>query len=227
MPLPEDDPMQQITMLTNAIDAASNNVDRTRLHVERGHWYERAGDPVNSVRDFLNALDTAENPSDIVHIKSMIALALALKDEKEQALFWAMGAVDEDPTNAEAHHTLGLICDRCGYLNLAIASLERAISIDPRRWDSLRVLGMCLRENGRIQEAIEVLSRYVDNNQDEPRGLYELGWSLHLVSARDDNLPKVKGLYEKALEHNPGPELRTTIERKLQLAQSYLAGDTE
>ena len=206
---------ERLHALTKAIDAAGSEEELTQLYIERGHCYEHLGDAVNSIRDFLSALDSAQLKSDLVHIKSMIALALAKKDQKEQALYWSMGAVDQDPCNAEGYHTLGLICDICSFLNLAIESLQRAIQLEPHRWDSVRVLGSCLRESGRIQEAIETLSQYTANNPDEPLGLYELAWSLHVSSGTQNNLRMAKELYEKALSNNPSSGLRAMIERKL------------
>lgn len=206
----------RIETITKSIRDASNELDLTKLYIERGHCYELLEDSVNSIRDFLTALDTATSNSDIVHIKSMVALALAKKSEKEQAIFWAMSAVDQDSCNAEGYHTLGLVCDICGFLNLAIESLRRATDLEPHRWDSVRVLGSCLRENGQVREAINTLSRYVTHNPDEPLGLYELAWSLHVLSGGDmDKLHTVKEMYERALRANPGSNMRAIIERKL------------
>lgn len=211
----EDATAERIRSLTKQIDTAGSETQLTKLYIDRAHCHEDLGDAVSSVRDFLSALDYAQLKSDLVHIKSMIALALAKKDQKEQALYWAMSAVDQDPCNAEGYHTLGLICDICGFLNLAVESLQRAIQAEPHRWDSVRLLGSCLRESGRIEEAIEILSRYTVNNPNEPLGLSELAWSLHVSSGDHNNLRMAKELYEKALCNNPSPELRATIERKL------------
>jgi tetratricopeptide (TPR) repeat protein len=208
----------RIDTLTKAIVTASSEAELTQLYIERGHCYNLCEDEVNSVRDYLSALDTATNNSDIVHIKSMIALALARKEgQKEQALFWAMSAVDQDSRNAEGYHTLGLVCDICGFLHLAIESLQRAIYLKPDSWDSMRLLGSCLRENGQLQEAVEILSRYVANNPDESLGLYDLAWSLHVSAGGDlGKLKIVKEMYEKALMNNPSSNMRAIIERKLE-----------
>lgn len=219
-----DHTSERIDSLTKAISAASSESDSTQLYIERGHCYNLLGDEVNSARDYLSALDTATNNSDIVHIKSMIALALARKEgQKEQALFWAMSAVDQDSCNAEGYHTLGLVCDICGFLNLAVESLQRAISLEPDRWISIRLLGSCLRENGQLQEAVETLSRYVANNSDEPHGLYELAWSLHVCASSESQLQRAKHLYETALRYNPSVEIRTIIERKVLAINSTLS----
>ncbi len=205
---------ETIDALTKAIGATSSDEELTKLHIERGNCYLVSGDDGNSVRDFLDALETATSKSDMVHLKSMIALTLARKDEKEQAIFWALSAVDQDPQNAEGYHTLGLVCDVCGFQNVAVESLERAVHLDPDRWDSIRLLGSCLRENGRLPDSIETLSRYATNNPAEPLGLYELGWSLH-VWPGENNLYRAKELYKQALEGDPSPSLREIIERKL------------
>ena len=147
----------------------------------------------------------------------MIALAFAKKGLKEQALFWATSAVDQDSCDGEGYHTLGLVCDCCGFLNVAIESLKKAIHLEPDRWDSIRLLGSCQRENGRIEDAIETLSRYVANNPDEPLGLYELAWSIHVLPGSEKNkLQMAKAMYEKALKNNPSTNMRPIIERKLQ-----------
>jgi tetratricopeptide (TPR) repeat protein len=216
----QDDVYSRIDSLTKTIAVTRSEADLTQLYIERGHCYGRVEDAANSIRDFLSALDTAQRNLDIIHIKSMISLAVAKKDQKEQALFWAMSAVDQDPCNAEGHHTLGLVCDICGFLNLAIKSLQRAICLEKDRWDSVRLLGSCLRENGQIQESIETLSRYVANNPNEPLGLYELAWSLHVCPGQQDRLQMAEEMYEKALKNNPGSELRERIERKLRDIQS-------
>lgn len=214
---PKHDLTVRVSVLTNAIAVTRSDEELTQLYIERGHCYNALGDEVRSVRDYVTALDTARSKSQRVHISSMIALALAGKDgQKEQALFWAMSAVDQDRHNAEGYHTLGLVCDVCGFLNVAIEALQRAIGLEPNRWDSIRVLGSCLRENGQIQEAIETLSRYVANNGDEPSGLYELAWSLHIIAGGDvEKLQSAKEMYERALRSNPNADLRTRIERKL------------
>ena len=220
MDLTEDATSERLHTLTKAIGAAGSEEELAQLYIERGHCYEHLGDTVNSVRDFLSALDCAQLKSDLVHIKSMIALALAKKDQKEQALYWSMSAVDQDPCNAEGYHTLGLVCDICGFLNLAIESLQRAIQLEPHRWDSVRLLGSCLRESGRIAEAVETLSRYTANKPNEPLGLYELAWSVHVSSGDQKNLRRAKELYEKALGNNPSSGLRAMIERKLRAVHS-------
>jgi len=186
------------------------------LYVERAGCYRVLGDATKSVSDFLDALVVADKKSDIVYIKSQVALAMVQREGlKEQALFWAMGAVDEDPENADAYHTLGLICEVCGYLNVAVESLRRALVLEPHHWDAMRVLGSCLRENCQIEELIDTLSRYVANNPHEPLGLYELAWSLHVRLGSNEHLREAKNCYEMALNNNPSLELRTVIERKL------------
>lgn len=206
---------EKICVLSKAIDNGGSEEELTQLYIERGHCHEQLGDAASSVEDFLGALDRARLNSDLVHIKSMIALALAKKGQKEQALYWAMSAVDQDPGIAEGHHTLGLICDTCGFLNSAIETLQIAIQLEPQRWESVRLLGSCLRESGRVAEAIEKLSKYVEINPNEPLGLSELAWSLLAAHGIPNNLRMAEEFYEKALNNEPSPELRAIIERRL------------
>src|SRR5947209_7016256 len=132
----QDRVRERIDALTRAIGTSNDVDERTQSYIERAHCHQLVGDDVNSVSDYLTALETAKNKSDRVHIRSMIALALMRKDEKEQALFWAMGAVDEDPSNAEGHFTVGLICECCDFLNLATEFLQRAREYQPDHWQA-------------------------------------------------------------------------------------------
>ncbi len=211
-------------MLTEAIVMFAKAEELTRLYIDRADCYEMIGESAKSVGDFLLALDAAENKSDIVHIKSMIALALIKKDDKEQGLFWAMSAVDQDVRNAEGHFTLGLICEYCDFLNLAVESLQKSLELRPDYWQAMRVLGSCLRQNGQIEESIDTLTRYVAINPVEPLGYYELAWSLHVCAFSETQLRRAKQCYESALQYNPNAELRAIIERKMLGIQSVLSG---
>jgi tetratricopeptide (TPR) repeat protein len=211
----ENDATEQIEALTRAIEVTSRERELTKLYIERAHCHGRVHDTVNSVRDFLSALEIAQDTTDKVHIKSMLAFAFVTKDQKEHAIFWATSAVDDDVCSAEAYDTLGLVCDCCGFLNVAISSLRRAIELEPGRRESLRVLGSCLRENGELQEARETLFRYVESNPSDPIGLYELGWTLHVCAGSEDDRRLVVEMYERALARDPDEQLRSTIVRKL------------
>jgi hypothetical protein len=81
-------------------------------------------------------------------------------------------------------------------------------------------LGTSLRESGRVTDAVDTLSQYVEKNPNEPTGMYELAWSLH-VNPGEENLRLARAYYERALDHNPSDELRAIIIRKLEdLARS-------
>ena len=135
--LGQEDALRKIELLTKAIDNCVVKEDLTRLYIERAHCHDVLGDLSNSVNDFLTALETAEATSDIVHSRSMVALALVKKDQKEQALYWATIAVDADMLNSEGHFALGLICSFCGILNVAIESLRATLKLKPTHTQAL------------------------------------------------------------------------------------------
>ena len=57
---------------------------------------------------------------------------------------------------------------------------------------------------------------YVDNNPDEPLGLYELAWTYHISLQIPDNYKIALDLYERSLKNNPGPEMQSITMRKIQ-----------
>jgi tetratricopeptide (TPR) repeat protein len=211
-----DNARAEIYSLTKAIAAGGTAMELAQHYIKRASLYEVIGESASSVADLLDALDVAENKTDIVKIKLEIALAMAKKDLKEQAMFWAMGAIDADLGNADGYYVLGLICDSCGFTKLAIELLQKALDIQPQHWDAMRVLGSCLRETFQIEKSIEILSRYVANNPNEPLGLFDLAWSLHVMPDSGSRIQTARNLYQKALNNNPSLELRALIEKKLE-----------
>ncbi|MFL5340944.1 MAG: tetratricopeptide repeat protein [Gemmataceae bacterium] len=206
----------RVDALTEEISDTSDSAGLARLYIERAHCSNRLGDESKSVGDYLSALDWAEQDSEIVHAKSMIALAFANRvDQESQALFWAMGAVDQDPDDPEGRYILGLVCSSCGYHGLAIESLRHALRLQPEHWDAMRKLGACLIEKLELEEAIKTLSVYVSKRPHDPFGLYDLGRAIHALNRPGDVLDRARPLLERALAQSPPEYLERMIRREL------------
>jgi len=205
----------RVNSLTTAIAAECSTTELACLYTKRAACYESLGDYTNTVADYTKALELAEEDSHLIHIKSMLALAYLAQEQNETALFLALDAVEHDGENAEARHIFGLVCAHCGFFNSAIDSLRHAMKLRPDCWEAMLKLGECLREKGRMEESIEILSSYVAENGDDPRGLYELGWSIHFTPTVENRKERARQLYGNALKKNPSWWLRTLIQKRL------------
>ena len=105
----------EIEALTDAINRCDDRSKLGQLFIYRAQYETQLGDDVRAVEDYLDALEVTEENSDVSRIKSAIALIFAKKVDREQdALYWALGAVDRAPEDPEARYVLGLVCDCCG-----------------------------------------------------------------------------------------------------------------
>jgi tetratricopeptide (TPR) repeat protein len=66
-----------------------------------------------------------------------------------------------NPSDASAHYQLGLIYQKRGEQDAAVASFERAVEIDPQEVDAHYQLGRIARQQGRQNEAIRHFERVV------------------------------------------------------------------
>lgn len=211
----ESDLSRRLTELSDALSTQSGKDARAKLYIERASVFYETGNNTNSVKDYLEALELAENVKDLVHIKSMISLLLLHTNEKERALWWAFAAIAEDCRNDEGHYLLGLNCRNSEFYSLAVESFRRALELAPNNRLTRLELGISLRDAFRLDEAVEALSEYVVDYPEDPRGLYELGWTYEIHIDIPDWKAKAAELFKKALNYTPPIELKQRIERKL------------
>lgn len=212
----EDIARLRVDSLTRMIGEEPNPTELVRYYTDRAACFETLRDYGKAIDDYTTALELVEEDPHFVHIKSMLALDLLAQDQKETALFVALDAVEHDAESAEARHIFGLVCAHCGFLNSAIASLQRAVALRPDCSEAVLKLGECLREKGLMEDSIETLSAYVAQNRDDPRGLYELAWSTQCSPVIQDGIERAIQLYELALIKNPPSRLRALIQKRLE-----------
>ena len=78
-----------------------------------------------------------------------------------QAFKQNLEAATLNPADASAHYQLGLIYQKRGEQDAAVASFQRAAEIDPQEVDAHYQLGRIARQQGRLNEAIRHFERVV------------------------------------------------------------------
>ena len=78
-----------------------------------------------------------------------------------QAFKQYLEAATLNPADASAHYQLGLIYQKRGEQDAAVASFQRAAEIDPQEVDAHYQLGRIARQQGRLNEAIRHFERVV------------------------------------------------------------------
>jgi tetratricopeptide (TPR) repeat protein len=78
-----------------------------------------------------------------------------------QAFKQNLEAATLNPADASAHYQLGLIYQKRGEQDAAVASFQRAAEIDPQEVDANYQLGRIARQQGRLNEAIRHFERVV------------------------------------------------------------------
>ena len=79
---------------------------------------------------------------------------------------------------------------------------------------SIVALLSAFRRDGGSCSSDGLRHRYASSYAD-PKGLYELAWTMHVSVGVPDRLERAEELYEEALRHSPSQRLRSLIERKI------------
>jgi tetratricopeptide (TPR) repeat protein len=136
---------------------------------------------------------------------------LAAQGRKAEGTAEEEAAAKLDAANAEIPYLVGQRRLRDGDAAGAAESLQRAISMDPRRLDFIvELVKALLQKQGGAKEAIDVLKRAVTRLGENPRLALLLGDAY--LAAGDGDL--AKGQYEKAIAlGKPFPDARVALAR--------------
>ena len=207
---------KQIAAWTHQLQFETRPEELTRLYIDRGHAFNMLDKPEESTKDYRQALEFATRPADLVHIKSMISLALLQADEREQSIWWAVSAVDSEPEIAEGNYVLGLTCKSCDLHKLAVRMFRRVLEIDPNDTKARMALGKCLRETGDLDAALREFDEYILAQPADPHGYFERGFTIQRHAALPSFISLTHRDYARVLELNPDERLRSRVTRQLE-----------
>ena len=95
----------------------------------------------------------------------------AQRKENDRAMYYAMRAVEIDPTVAQYQSVVGALLARAGKHKDAVKYLEQAISLDPKIQQAHSVIGVAYLELGRINDARKAFDRTVELFPDDQEAL--------------------------------------------------------
>jgi tetratricopeptide (TPR) repeat protein len=128
---------------------------RVRYFVELGKARDALHEYSRAIGAFQDALH--DDPDDY-EANLWLARDYAKVDLNSKAMERYRRCIKLNPKDAKAHHELGALYQRTGYLNKAIASLEKAISLDPAP-ESYLALADCYVRQVDFKRATEVLQQ--------------------------------------------------------------------
>ena len=190
--------------------------DSMVVYLKRGETYRRHGDLPAALRDFSMAarLDpTATRPherlGDVAHDLERYDAAVEHYTEY----------VRLDDGNPPVLYKLALVSERAGQVSRAVPLLRQAIALDARFSEAHYLLGLCLHEQGRLEEARDALQSAVDLSPGFLQARDALANVHRALGDRRDELRQLDVLAALDLDH---PERHVT--RGLAYAR---AGQTE
>ena len=190
--------------------------DSMVVYLKRGETYRQHGDLPAALRDLSMAarLDpTATRPHERL---GDVAYDLKRYDD---AVKHYTEYVRLDDGNPRVLYKLALVSERAGLVSRAVPLLRQAITLDVRFSEAHYLLGLCLREQGRLEEARDALQSAVDLS---PGFLQARDVLANVHSALGDRRAELRQLDALAALDQDHPERHVT--RGLAYAR---AGQTE
>lgn len=213
----------RIFLLTNSIETATDPGERLRGFIARAQQYRANGDATEATADCQRALELATRPADVSHIKVLISLLRSAaylhddSDAKDQAAWWAMGAIEADPMNADGHYAIGYICSLSDYLRCAIDAQREALRLDPQHRLARLELARSLQQAGDVENSRRELQHYIALYPHDARGHLELGRTFQAYPHDPALDATALSHYETALKLCSDGNLRTLIETHIQV----------
>ncbi len=170
--------------IANTVEPLLRDPSRlVRLEAAWALWREPA--VPESVRAEFRAY--AANMSDQPYGALRQAQIALVEERHADAARWARTATVRDPSPG-AHALLGRVLHAGGSLNEAIASMRKAVELEPANADNNYALALLLAEAGRNSEALAALRATVKNNPGFGRAWYNLGLALNSARASAEAL---------------------------------------
>jgi protein O-GlcNAc transferase len=202
------------------IKAAFQALEKGDLNLAKQRFEETAKQGEQNIKQVTNQLEQ-ENKQTAEAYRNLGALAFL--DDTQQALQAYQRATQLDPDNADSWNYLGLLLQRIGELDQAIAAYQKVLGLGEKQQDQEKIawaygnLGIVYKTRGELEKAIEFFEKILKTHE-------ELG--LKKDVARDyDNLGiiyKTRGEFKKAIEfHNKALEINQNLDSKEGMAINY------
>jgi len=136
----------------------------------------------------IDILGQEPNHADALHILGDIACA---RGQYDRAIgLYEQSIASKGKNSYKSHNNIGLVLEKQGKIDEAIAHYRKAISIDPKQGALHSNLGKTLYRQGKIAEAIACWQRALGLRPDDPKAHNNLGMALERQLE-----------YDRAIEH--------------------------
>jgi Tfp pilus assembly protein PilF len=123
--------------------------------LDEGKAHQQAGRFAEAEQAYGRALDLSPGHPEALHLMGLLSYRLNRLDD---AVEYLAAAIERQPSPLYCFN-LGVISQKAGRWEQAIAAYEKALALNPRHADAHMNLGNVLRDRGRLQEAIESYRR--------------------------------------------------------------------
>ncbi len=180
-------------LVNNAIAGDSSNPDLRDL---QSVVLITKGDTAGAITSLEKAIDLYPLP---YYIISLGALYAETKNPKALDMADALLIGKKANADKEAYFIKGLYFSFIGRKETAIPFFDRSLSVDPRFMDAYLEKALALYELKKYNEAVAVLTKAVNLQNNFDRGYYYLGRSYEKLNRKED----AAGAYRKALLYDP------------------------
>ncbi|HJT19345.1 MAG TPA: tetratricopeptide repeat protein, partial [Nitrospira sp.] len=150
--------------------------------LDEGKAHQQAGRFAEAEQAYGRALSLSPDHPEALHLMGLLSYRLNRLDE---ALEYLAAAIERQPSALYCFN-LGVISQKAGRWEQAIAAYEKALALNPRHAEAHMNLGNVLRDRGRPQEAIESYRRAEALNPSHPEIHNNLGVALQEFGHTDE-----------------------------------------
>lgn len=193
--------LAEINLILRNYKKAIENADRAIAvdksdplpHFMKGYTYAEAGDTVNAIKSYLEAVNIDQEYYD-AYVQLGIIYSRA---QNRLAVDYLNNALNIDPQSIEALYALGMFYQEAGDTANAIESYNKLLVVDPANVYGNYNLGYIhLVMLQQYEKAIEYFDRALEGKPDYFEAIYNKGYCYELLG----NYEKARELYNRTLE---------------------------
>ena len=149
--------------------------------------------------------------------------SMAQMEQVKKELAALKQAVDEDPRNVTALARLGNMYMDAGMFDKSIDYYRRALAVQPDNVDIRTDMGTCLREMGKVQEALQVFRESITRDPGHWKSWFNIG-IVYLYNL--DDYAKAEEAFSKAHDLNPKDIDMSAVRAEIEKIKQEKAGKT-